>query len=44
MITPFFMPIKLLFRPGSIKLLGTEARAIGKRAMIVTYPDIRRIG
>jgi len=44
MITPFFMPIKLLFGPGSIKLLGTEARAIGKRAMIVTYPDIRRIG
>lgn len=44
MITPFFMPIKLLFGPGSVKQLGAEARANGRKAMVVTYPDIRRIG
>jgi alcohol dehydrogenase class IV len=44
MITPFYLPIKLVFGPGSLKQLGEEARAIGRKAMIVTYPDIRRIG
>lgn len=44
MITQFFLPTKLIFGPGSLNQLGDEARAIGKRAMIVTYPDIRRLG
>jgi alcohol dehydrogenase len=44
MIQPFYMPIKILFGPGSISQLGYEARALGRRAMIVTYPDIRKLG
>lgn len=44
MIQPFYMPIKILFGPGSISQLGYEARALGRQAMIVTYPDIRKLG
>jgi alcohol dehydrogenase class IV len=34
----------ILFGPGSIKELGEEAAKLGHKAIIVTYPDIRRIG
>jgi alcohol dehydrogenase len=44
MIQPFYLPIKILFGPGSFGELGNEAAALGRRAMIVTYPDIRKLG
>jgi len=45
MITTISPPAKLLFGPGALNLLGDEARALGKnRVMIVTYPDIRKVG
>lgn len=44
MITLFYVPTKLVFGPGSIGQLGEEARAVGRKAMLVTYPEIRRLG
>lgn len=45
MITVFHMPVRIIFGVDSIKKLGEEAGSLGvNRAMIVTYPDIRRIG
>jgi alcohol dehydrogenase len=44
MIQPFYLPIKILFGAGSFGQLGEEARALGHRAMIVTYSDIRKLG
>ncbi len=40
----FHLPTKLIVGAGSLSQLGDEAAALGKRALIVTYPDIRRIG
>ena len=34
----------ILFGPGGISEIGEEAAKLGHKAMIVTYPDIRRIG
>lgn len=44
MITQFHMPLKVIIGPGSIEQLGQEAKGIGRKALIVTYPDIRRVG
>lgn len=44
MIQQFYLPIKILFGPGSIGEIGREAKNYGSRAMVVTYPDIRRLG
>jgi alcohol dehydrogenase YqhD (iron-dependent ADH family) len=44
MVVPFYLPVKIVFGAGSLKQLGEEARANGKRALIVTYPDIRKVG
>ncbi len=44
MITPFYLPIKMVFGPGSLEKLGEEAQGLGKKAMIITYPDIRKVG
>jgi hypothetical protein len=38
------VPTKLVFGVGSINELGKEAGQFGKKAMVVTYPDIRRVG
>jgi len=38
------VPTKLVFGVGSINELGKEAKQFGKKAMVVTYPDIRRVG
>ena len=38
------VPTKLVFGVGSINELGKEARQLGKKAVVVTYPDIRRVG
>ena len=44
MITTFYLPTKIVFGSGSVDQLGEEAKEIGRKAMIVTYPDIRRVG
>ena len=45
MITTISIPAKLLFGPGSLNQLADEAKAVGKKKlMIVTYPDIREVG
>ena len=44
MITTFYLPTRIVFGPGSVDRLGEEAKEIGQKAIIVTYPDIRRIG
>jgi alcohol dehydrogenase YqhD (iron-dependent ADH family) len=32
----FYNPIKMIFGPGELKKIGTEAKALGRKAMIVT--------
>jgi alcohol dehydrogenase class IV len=45
MITTISIPPKIIFGPGAINQLTDEAKAVGrKKLMIVTYPDIRRVG
>ena len=44
MITTFYLPTRIISGPGSVERLGEEAKEIGRKAMVVTYPDIRRIG
>ncbi len=44
MVSRFELPVKILFGVGSIDRLGQEAAKLGQKALIVTYPDIRRIG
>ncbi len=43
-IMTFSMPTKTVIGPGSLAQLGAEAKKLGQKAIIVTYPDIRRIG
>jgi alcohol dehydrogenase YqhD (iron-dependent ADH family) len=40
----FYLTTKILFGTGSINNLGQEAAQLGHKALIVTYPDIRRVG
>jgi len=40
----FNLPVRIVYGAGIIERLGREAKAIGQKSMIVTYPDIRRIG
>ena len=40
----FDLKTLIIFGTGSIKELGEEAAKLGHKAMIITYPDIRRIG
>ena len=45
MITTISIPDKLIFGPGALNQLGEEAKALGKKkVLIVTYPDIRKVG
>ena len=44
MVTRFELPTKILFGAGGVSQLGEEAEKLGRKALIVTYPDIRRIG
>lgn len=44
MVTRFHLPTRIVFGSGSIGQLGEEAKGIGRKAILVTYPDIRRIG
>jgi alcohol dehydrogenase class IV len=40
----FNLPVRIVYGAGSITQLGRRATAIGRNAIIVTYPDIRRVG
>lgn len=40
----FYLPVRIVYGAGTIDRLGGEAKAIGRKAMVVTYPDIRRVG
>ena len=40
----FELTTAILFGTGAISKLGEEAAKLGHKAMVVTYPDIRRIG
>jgi hypothetical protein len=40
----FYLPVRIVYGVGTIDRLGGEAKAIGRKAMVVTYPDIRRVG
>ena len=44
MISRFELPTTILFGAGAIGKVGEESARLGHKAMIVTYPDIRRIG
>ena len=44
MLFTFELNTKILFGVGSIIELGKEAKKLGRKALIVTYPDIRRVG
>jgi hypothetical protein len=44
MLSRFELTTTILFGVGGINKLGEEAAKLGHKAMIVTYPDIRRIG
>ena len=44
MASRFQLTTAILFGAGAIDNLGEEAAKLGKKALIVTYPDIRRIG
>jgi alcohol dehydrogenase class IV len=40
----FNLPVRIIYGAGAVARLGKEAKATGRKAMIVTYPDIRRVG
>ena len=44
MLSKFELTTTILFGSGSVSKVGEEAAKLGHKAMIVTYPDIRRIG
>ena len=44
MLPRFELTIAVLFGAGAVTQVGEEAAKFGRKAMVVTYPDIRRIG
>ena len=44
MISTFHLPTKIIFGTGSVTKLGEEASQLGRKALVVSYPDIRKIG
>lgn len=44
MIFKLDLPTVIVFGPGAVSRIGEESAKLGKKALIVTYPDIRRIG
>jgi len=43
-ISRFELTTRIMFGVGVVGELGNEAQQLGKKALIVTYPDMRRIG
>lgn len=44
MISTFYLPVKLVFGPGSLSCVGKEAKLLGTKALIVTYQDTKKLG
>jgi len=44
MTSRFQLATEIIFGAGSLENLGPEAAKLGRKALLVTYPDIRRIG
>src|SRR4030042_1347368 len=44
MVSTFHLPTKIIFGVGSVTKLGEEASQLGRKALVVSYPDIRKIG
>ena len=44
MLSRFKLTTLVLFGAGAVTQVGEEAAKLGRKAMVVTYPDIRRIG
>lgn len=44
MVTTIDIPTRIVFGVGAVGQLGKEAKQLGKKAIIVTYPDIRKVG
>ena len=44
MLMRFEVTTAILFGAGGVSKVGEEAAKLGHKAMVVTYPDIRRIG
>jgi len=40
----FYLPTKIVFGAGVVAQVGAEAKELGKRALLVSYPDLRKIG
>ena len=44
MLSRFELRTVIIFGAGSVSKVGEEAATLGRKALIVTYPDIRRVG
>ena len=44
MLSRFELRTIIIFGAGSVSKVGEEAAILGRKALIVTYPDIRRVG
>ena len=44
MLYSFHLPTKIIFGAGAVAQVGAEAKQIGAKALVVTYPDMRRLG
>jgi len=44
MLYNFHLPTELIFGVGSSEQIGEKAAKFGRKALLVTYPDIRRVG
>ena len=44
MLYTFHLPTKIIFGAGAISEVGAQAKQIGKKALLVTYPDMRKLG
>lgn len=40
----FYNPVKLVFGPGEVSRIGAEAKAYGKRALVVSYTNVEFYG
>jgi alcohol dehydrogenase YqhD (iron-dependent ADH family) len=43
-ISIFDFPTRMIFGIGSLAELGKEAKTLGQKALIVTYPDLKETG
>jgi len=44
MLYTFHLPTKIIFGAGAVSEVGTAAKQIGQKILMVTYPDMRKLG